>query len=139
MRLKGTSYQEIAAAGGGIRSTVEATRAASGQELEEKAASALAGMLELGVTTVECKSGYGLDEINEIKQLEVYRRLNARQPVDLVPTFLGAHIVPPEHTMSRDRYISLLCDVLIPKVAEEGLAEFCDAFVEQGAYTTEEA
>lgn len=139
MRLKGASYQEIAAAGGGIRSTVDATRAASQEELEEKAASALAGMLELGVTTVECKSGYGLDEVNEIKQLEVYRRLNERQLVDLVPTFLGAHIVPPEHSTSRDSYISLLCDVLIPKVASEGLAEFCDAFVEEGAYTSEEA
>ncbi|MEE4216538.1 MAG: imidazolonepropionase [Xanthomonadales bacterium] len=139
LRLKGASYQEIAAAGGGIRSTVDATRAASAQELEQKAANALQGMLELGVTTVECKSGYGLDEVNEIKQLEVFQRLNQCQPVELVPTFLGAHIIPPEHSASRDLYINLLCNVLIPKVAAEGLAEFCDAFVEQGAYTVDEA
>jgi len=139
MRLKGATYQEIAAAGGGIRSTVQATRAASREELAEKAASALARMLELGITTVECKSGYGLDEVNEVKQLEVYRQLDEKQPIDLVSTFLGAHIVPPEYSTSRDGYINLLCDVLIPKIAAEGLAEFCDAFVEQGAYTIEEA
>jgi imidazolonepropionase len=138
MRLAGASYQEIAAAGGGIRSTVEATRAGSPEDLEQKAAAVLANMLELGVTTVECKSGYGLDEVNEIKQLEVYRRLSGSQPVDLVPTFLGAHIVPPEYKDHRDRYISLICDILVPKVASEGLAEFCDAFVEEGAYTAEE-
>jgi len=139
LRLAGASYQEIAAAGGGIRSTVEATRSASPQELEQKAAAALQGMLELGVTTVECKSGYGLDEVNEIKQLEVYQRLKQCQPVELVPTFLGAHIIPPQYQGQRDRYINLLCDVLIPQVAAGKLAEFCDAFVEEGAYTLEEA
>jgi imidazolonepropionase len=96
-------------------------------------------MLALGVTTVECKSGYGLDEANELKQLEVYRRLNQTHRVDLIPTFLGAHIVPPEHRANRDRYISMLCEVLIPRVAGLGLAKFCDAFVEQGAYSIEEA
>ena len=99
----------------------------------------LQGMLSLGVTTVECKSGYGLDEANELKQLEVYRRLDQAQAVDLVSTFLGAHIVPPEFRDHRDRYISLICEVLIPEVAREGLAEFCDAFVEEGAYSADEA
>jgi imidazolonepropionase len=139
LRLRGQSYQEIAAAGGGIASTVAATRAASTGSLLRKAAASLDGMLRLGVTTVECKSGYGLDEANELKQLEVYRRLDDSHAVDLVATYLGAHVVPPEQRASRDRYISLVCDVMIPAVADRGLAEFCDVFIEEGAYTTEEA
>jgi len=139
LRLAGASYQEIAAAGGGILSTVRATRAASRAELEEKAAAVLAQMLELGVTTVECKSGYGLDRETEFKQLEVYRALDSRQPVDLVPTFLGAHVIPPEYADNRGTYIELLTQSMIPEVAERGLAGFCDAFVEQGAYTLDEA
>ncbi len=139
LRLGGASYQEIARAGGGIASTVAATRGASLDELLHKAESILDEMLDLGITTVECKSGYGLDEANELKQLEVYRRLNDTHVVDLVPTFLGAHIIPPEHEKHRDRYISLLCDVLIPRVASQGLARFCDAFVETGAYSIEES
>ena len=138
-RLRGLSYQEIAAGGGGIASTVEATRSAGIGDLLRKARGALDGMLRLGVTTVECKSGYGLDEANELKQLEVYRRLDALHPVDLVPTFLGAHIVPPEHRADRQRYLDLLCDKLIPQVAAEGLARFCDVFVEEGAYSLAEA
>jgi imidazolonepropionase len=139
LRLAGASYQEIAAAGGGILSTVRATRAASRGELEKKAAAVLAQMLGLGVTTVECKSGYGLDRETEVKQLQVYRALDAAQPVDLVPTFLGAHVVPPEYADDRGAYIELLTQSMIPEVAERGLAEFCDAFVEQGAYTLGEA
>ena len=139
LRLAGASYQEIASAGGGIRSTVEATRNGSTEELERKAEDALSGMLSLGVTTVECKSGYGLDAVNEIKQLEIYRRLDKKQVIDLIPTFLGAHIIPPEFTDDRDRYISLICADLIPEIAKRELAEFCDAFVEQGAYTPDEA
>ncbi len=138
LRLRGASYQEIARAGGGIASTVAATRDASLDELQHKAESILDEMLDLGITTVECKSGYGLDQANELKQLEVYRQLNDSHSVDLVPTFLGAHIIPPEHDKHRDRYISLLCDVMIPQVARQGLARFCDAFVEAGAFTIEE-
>jgi len=138
-RLQGASYQDIAAAGGGITRTVTATRGASLGELQRKAQAALEAILRLGVTTLECKSGYGLDEANELKQLEVYRRLDSQQPVDLVPTFLGAHIIPPEHQKNRDRYIDLLCDALIPRVARQGLARFCDVFVEHGAYSVDEA
>lgn len=138
-RLAGASYQQIAAAGGGIASTVSATRAATTGQLERKARRALDGMLALGVTTVECKSGYGLDEGSELKQLDVYRRLNSRHEIDLVPTFLGAHIMPPEHRNQRKRYLDLLCKVLIPKVSEQDLARFCDVFVERGAYSVAEA
>ena len=138
-RLAGASYQDIAASGGGIISTVSATRAASTGELERKARGILEKVLALGVTTVECKSGYGLDEANELKQLEVYRRLNGAQPIDLVSTFLGAHIIPPEYRDRREAYIRLLIDVLIPRVAKNNLASFCDAFVEQGAYSAAEA
>ena len=132
-RLQGASYQQIAARGGGISSTVAATRGASLGDLQRKAHSALEAILRLGVTTLECKSGYGLDEANELKQLEVYRRLDAAQPVDLVPTFLGAHIIPPEHRKHRQRYIDLLRNRLIPRIARQGLARFCDVFVEDGA------
>lgn len=139
MRLQGRSYQEIAAAGGGIRSTVAATRAASPEDLTTKALSALRGMLALGVTTVECKSGYGLEIDTEFKQLWVYRQLDRQQAIDLVPTFLGAHMIPDEYADRRDEYIALLCDEMIPAVATEGLARFCDIFVEKGAYTLAEA
>jgi imidazolonepropionase len=139
LRLRGASYREIAQAGGGIASTVAATRGASLSELQRKAESILDEMLAMGITTVECKSGYGLDEVNELKQLEVYRRLNDCHVIDLVPTFLGAHIIPPEFSDQRDRYVKLLCEELIPLIAREGLARFCDAFVEEGAYSIEEA
>jgi imidazolonepropionase len=139
LRLEGASYQEIAAKGGGIAGTMAATRGASSGELERKAQKALDGMLALGVTTVECKSGYGLDQANEMKQLEVYRRLHESHLVDLVPTFLGAHIIPPEYKNARDRYIEILCEELIPRIAENRLARFCDVFVEEGAYTIPEA
>ena len=139
MRLQGRSYQEIAEAGGGIRSTVAATRAASPEELSAKALEALEDMLALGVTTVECKSGYGLEIETEFKQLWVYRQLDAQQPIDLAPTFLGAHMVPDEYADKREDYVRLLCEELIPTVAAERLARFCDIFIEEGAYTLSEA
>jgi imidazolonepropionase len=139
LRLRGLDYREIAASGGGIVSTVRATRAASRAALKAKARDALDGMLALGVTMVECKSGYGLDVANELKQLEVYAELEEEYPVTLVATVLGAHIVPPEFAADREAWIDLLCETLLPQVAQRGLAEFCDAFVEQGAYTVDEA
>ncbi len=137
-RLAGASYQDILAAGGGINSTVARTRAASAEELTDKAALALADMARLGVTTVEAKSGYGLNVADEIKQLEVYQRLNQSQPVEVVPTFLGAHLVPAEYRQRREDYIALLCQTLIPEVARRGLARFCDVFIEDGAFTLAE-
>lgn len=138
-RLQGHSYQEIAAAGGGIRSTVSATRTGSAEQLLEKALHALEGMLDLGITTVECKSGYGLEKETELKQLRVYQQLDGLQPVELVPTFLGAHMVPDEYQLDREAYIRLLCKELIPEIGQQGLARFCDVFVEQGAFSLSEA
>ncbi len=138
-RLQGLSYQEIAVGGGGIRSTVTATRSASAKQLTEKALQSLEGMLDLGITTVECKSGYGLEQSAELKQLQVYRQLNQQQPVDLIPTFLGAHMVPDEYRQHREDYIRLLCDVLIPSVSNQKLAQFCDVFIEEGAFSIAEA
>jgi imidazolonepropionase len=115
------------------------TRAASEDELLAKAAGALDEMARLGVTTVECKSGYGLDRESELKLLRVYRRLAERGPARIVPTFLGAHVVPPEYRDRRDAYLRLLVDELIPAVAAEGLAACCDVFVEDSAFTIAEA
>jgi len=137
-RLEGASYQDIQAAGGGINSTVRATRAADTETLERKAAEALADMATLGVTTVEAKSGYGLDHDNEIKQLEVYRRLQSSQTIEIVPTFLGAHLVPPEYRDRRTDYVSFLCEQMIPEVAERRLARFCDVFIEENAFSLAE-
>ena len=138
-RLRGETYLDIARAGGGIASTMRHTRAATEDELLAKAAGALDEMLRLGVTTVECKSGYGLDRESELKLLRVYRRLAERGPARIVPTFLGAHVVPPEYRDRRDAYLRLLVDELIPAVAAEGLAVCCDVFVEDSAFTIDEA
>lgn len=137
-RLEGASYQDIQAAGGGINSTVRATRETDIDSLRSKASEALADMARLGVTTVEAKSGYGLDRDNEIKQLEVYRQLQAEQPLEIVPTFLGAHLVPVEYRDHRDDYVELLCQEVIPEVAERQLARFCDVFIENSAFTLAE-
>ena len=138
MRLKGLSYQDIAAAGGGIRSTVSATRMDTADQLLQKALAVVEGMLDLGITTVEAKSGYGLEQDAELKQLRVYQRLNELQAVDIIPTFLGAHMVPDEHRQQREEYIRLICEVMIPTISEQKLARFCDVFVEEGAFSLTE-
>lgn len=139
LKLHGVSYLEILAAGGGILSTVKATREATEDELFEKACDALDEMLELGVTTAEAKSGYGLDLETELKQLRVIRRLDEEHPMDLAATFLGAHALPPEYREDREAYLRFLCDEVIPRVAEEKLAEFCDVFCETGVFTAAES
>lgn len=138
-RIRGRSYLEIARAGGGIAGTVRRTREATEEVLTERARGFLNEMTALGVTTVEAKSGYGLDRESELKLLRVYRRLAAEGPCRIVPTFLGAHVVPPEHRGSRESYLRLLLDELIPEVARSGLAECCDVFVEDSAFTVDEA
>ncbi len=138
-RVAGESYLEIAQKGGGIASTVRATRAASREQLVERALPMLREMAALGVTTVEAKSGYGLSVADELKQLEALRELGRLQPLEILPTLLAAHVVPREYVQERARYVELIVDQLIPEVARQGLARFCDAFVEQGAFTLEEA
>ena len=139
LKLAGATYLEILAGGGGILNTVEKTREASFDELFGKACELLCECLSYGVTTIEAKSGYGLDVQNEVKCLEVIKKLNAECAVDFVPTFMGAHAVPKEHKESREKYIALICDEMLPLVAEKCLACFCDVFCEKGAFTPEES
>jgi len=139
MRLKGKSYLEIAQAGGGILSTVAATRHATEDELFEKSRNLLTRISQSGVTTIECKSGYGLSLKDELKLLRVYRRLQEATSVRIISTFLGAHTIPAEFINNRKKYIDLVIDQMIPAVAEQNLATFCDVFVEESAFTVEEA
>lgn len=138
-KLHGVPYLDILAQGGGILSTVRATHRATEQELAGKAAAVLGEMLAMGVTTCEAKSGYGLTPEEEYKQLRVIRRLNETQPVELVATFMGAHALPEEYKQRREDYIRLLTEEMIPAVAQEGLAEFCDVFCEKGVFSAEES
>lgn len=138
-RMRGRTYQEIAAAGGGIARTVTATRSASTETLLALCARRLNQMAPLGVTTVEAKSGYGLNVETELRVLEVYETLRHRQPVRLVSTLLAAHVVPPEYANRRSEYLDVVCRDLIPEVARRGLARFCDVFVEESAFTSDEA
>lgn len=135
LRLEGASYAEIAQAGGGILSTVRATRAASEDELIATTLPRLAALMADGVTTVEIKSGYGLTVADELKMLRVARRLGERLPVRIVPTLLGAHALPPEYSDDKDGYIRLVCDEMIPAAAAEGLADAVDVFCESIAFS----
>ncbi len=138
-RIQGSSYLDIARRGGGIWSTVTQTRRMSEEALLERARGFLEDMMALGVTTVECKSGYGLEVETELRLLRVYQRLASEGAARIVPTFLGAHVVPQEFRERRDDYLKLLIEELIPLVAAQGLARFCDAFVEETAFTVPEA
>lgn len=138
-RSRGATYQEIAAEGGGILSTVKATRTVSEEALIERMTAFAREMMELGVTTIECKSGYGLSTEEELKLLRGYRRLAQELPVEIVPTLLGAHALPPEYRDRRADYVELVCREMIPAVASENLADFCDVFLESGAFTRDEA
>ncbi|HEV8263371.1 MAG TPA: imidazolonepropionase [Gemmatimonadales bacterium] len=137
-RALGEDYKAIAAAGGGILQSVRDVRARSADDLERLTRARLATLLAHGSTTIEVKSGYGLDREAELKQLRVIRRLAATQPATLVPTFLGAHEVPPEYRGDRPAYVRLLCDEMIPAVAREGLARCCDVFCEPGVFSPAE-
>lgn len=134
LRLQGASYMEILAKGGGILKTVRETRKASKEQLVEAGKQTLDIMLKHGTTTVEAKSGYGLTTNDEIKCLEVAKKLGKAHPIDVVSTFLGAHAVPPEYKGKTDDYVELLVEEMIPKVANRRLAEFCDVFCEKGVF-----
>ncbi len=136
MRLEGASYEEIARAGGGILSTVNATRQATEDELVAGALRRVDAMIGEGITTIEIKSGYGLDLDTEMKMLRAARRIASERPVDVHATFLGAHAIPPEYKGRPDDYVDFVCDTVLPAVQDEGLADAVDAFCERIAFTT---
>ena len=138
-RILGASYLDIARRGGGITSTVTGTRAASDDELLTRCRAHLSGMRALGVTTVECKSGYGLELATELRLLRLYARLAGEGPTRIVPTLLGAHVVGPEFRERREAYVAVVIEEMIPQAASEGLARFCDVFVEETAFSVDEA
>lgn len=137
MRAGGATYEQIAASGGGIRSTVRKTRAATEDELLAEAIKHAEWFIRCGTTTVEAKSGYGLSTESELKMLRVVRRLSAETPIEFVPTFLGAHAIPEEHVSRPNDYVELVINEMLPRVAQQGLAEFCDAFCERGYFDPE--
>jgi imidazolonepropionase len=138
-RLRGDSYMEIMERGGGIVNTVKATREADANELLQAGIKRLDSMLSFGVTTVECKSGYGLDKDTEIKQLEVTNHLNGIHYVDLVPTFLGAHAVPANYKGREDQFIDFMIEEVMPQVSERDLAQYCDIFCEKNVFSVEQS
>ena len=142
LKIAGASYEEIARKGGGILNSVKKLRAATVETLKKRAHAALREFAAHGTTTLEAKSGYGLDVASELKILRLHKELSAEQPLDIVSTFLGAHVVPAEYRSKRggaQQYVALLTDKLIPEVAVEQVAEFCDVFCDRGAFSVSEA
>jgi imidazolonepropionase len=142
LKIRGASYEEISRKGGGILNSVKKLRAASAEELKKRARGLLGRFAEYGTTTIEAKSGYGLDVTSELRILSLYKELDAEQPLEIVSTFLGAHVVPAEFrgkAGGTQRYVELLTEEMIPEVADNGLAEFCDVFCERGAFSVAEA
>ena len=139
LKLKGAGYLDILRAGGGILSTVRATRKASEEELFEKSRAFLDEMLAQGVTSAEIKSGYGLDMETELKQLRVIKRLNEAHPMDAVATYLGAHAIPEEYALRSGEYIDFIISDMLPEIKRQSLAEFCDVFLETGVFGVEES
>jgi imidazolonepropionase len=142
LKIAGATYEEIARKGGGILNSVKKLRAATADSLKQRALGALKQFAAYGTTTLEAKSGYGLDVTSELKILNLHQELNAEQPLEIVSTFLGAHVVPAEFRGTKDgqeKYIDLLTQALMPEVAEQKLAEFCDVFCDRGAFTREQS
>jgi imidazolonepropionase len=142
LKIAGASYEEIARKGGGILNSVKKLRAATGEALKKRALAALKQFAAYGTTTVEAKSGYGLDVASELKILRLHKELSGEQPLEIVSTFLGAHAVPAEYrgkTGGADRYIKLIEENLLPHIGENRLAEFCDVFCDRGAFTVEQS
>ncbi len=139
MRAEGKTYQEIAEQGGGILSTVQATRAATKKELKKLAGRHLDAMLQHGTTTVEIKSGYGLNEDTEIKMMDVINELADEHFMTIVPTFLGAHAIPPEYKSDPNKYVEIICERMLPYLAKRHMARFCDVFCEKGYFSVEQS
>ena len=139
MRVAGKSYEKIASAGGGIISSIKGTRDASEDQLFEECLERVNFFLVHGTTTIEAKSGYGLTIEDELKSLRVIKRLNEVSKLDIIPTFMGAHAIPPEFKDNPSGYVDLICEDMISAVAEEGLAEYCDVFCEKGYFSVEDS
>jgi imidazolonepropionase len=142
LKIQGASYEEIARNGGGILNSVKKLRAATAQILKTRALAALQEFASYGTTTIEAKSGYGLDVASELKTLVLHRELSAEQPLEIISTFLGAHVVPAEYRSlpnGTEKYIRILIDKLLPEVVIKNLAEFCDVFCDRGAFTREQS
>lgn len=139
LRNQGVSYQEIAEKGGGINSSIAGVRNATIEELVVAVTKRMDRFLKLGTTTVEAKSGYGLNIESELKSLEVLDLVNQNHLIDIIPTFLGAHSIPPEYKKNPDGYIDLLCNEMIPAVAEQGIAKYCDVFCENGYFSVKQS
>ena len=139
MRLAGASYEEIAEKGGGIISSVEGVRRASKEVLIEKVSDRMDRFITFGTTTIEAKSGYGLDTKSELKSLDVIETVNQTHVIDMVPTFMGGHAFPREYEDDHDAYIDLICDVMIPAVSDQGIAVFNDVFCEKGYFSVEQS
>ena len=142
LKIQGASYEQIARKGGGILNSAKKLRAATVEKLKKRARAALEEFASYGTTTVEAKSGYGLDVASELKILQLQRELKSEQPLEIVPTFLGAHVVPAEFRgkpHGAERYVEILIEQMLPEIVNEGLAEFCDVFCDRGAFTREQA
>jgi len=139
LRLSGVSYEVIAAQGGGINASINGVRNASKEELIKRVSKRMDRFLKQGTTTVECKTGYGLDTKSELKSLQVIHEVNESHEIDIIPTFLGAHAFPPEFADEHEGYVDLLCAEMIPAVAEQGIAVFCDVFCENGYFNVDQS
>ena len=139
LRVQGKSYEEIAASGGGIISSIQNIRNASEDQIFDESLERVNIFLSNGTTTIEAKSGYGLSTEDELKSLRVIKRLNAISKLDIIPTFMGAHAFPPEYKDNPDDYVALICSKMIPAVAKEKLAEYCDVFCEKGYFSVKDA
>ena len=139
LRLSGATYEEIAENGGGIVSSVESVRTATTDQLYEKSISRIERFISLGTTTIEAKSGYGLDTESELKSLKVIEKINNNHPIGIVPTFMGAHAFPKDFLENKEAFIKLICEEMIPAVHEQGIAKFIDVFCEEGYFSIDQS
>ncbi len=139
LRLSGATYEEIAENGGGIVSSIESVRNATIDQLYEKSISRIERFISLGTTTIEAKSGYGLDTESELKSLKVIEKINNNHPIDIVPTFMGAHAFPKDFLENKEAFIKLICEEMIPAVHEQGIAKFIDVFCEEGYFSIDQS
>ncbi len=139
LRLSGATYEEITENGGGIVSSVESLRTATTDQLYEKSISRIERFISLGTTTIEAKSGYGLDTESELKSLKVIEKINNNHPIDIVPTFMGAHAFPKDFLENKEAFIKLICEEMIPAVHEQGIAKFIDVFCEEGYFSIDQS